>query len=86
MEQLKTATPDQEPDLLRQRKRVKSQMNLYGPAAVAKWMRQEFPEIDEADRHEEVGASGKLNGLMTTQWRGSCSHYVCATFLITSWI
>jgi hypothetical protein len=34
MARLKDATPDQEADLLVERKRVKSQMNLYGPAAV----------------------------------------------------
>jgi hypothetical protein len=53
MTRLETATPDERPALLRQRKQVKSQMNLYGPAAVDRWMRQEFPEIDDADRHEE---------------------------------
>jgi len=51
-ERIETATPDQLPALERQRKQVKSQMNLYGPAAVERWMRQEFPEIDDADRHE----------------------------------
>jgi hypothetical protein len=53
MTRLRTANPDELPALLRQRKEVKSQMNLYGPEAVARWMRQEFPEIEEAEREEE---------------------------------
>ena len=53
MTRMETATPDELQALERQRKQVKSQMNLYGPAAVERWMRQEFPEIDDADRHEE---------------------------------
>jgi hypothetical protein len=53
MARLKDA-PDQ-PDLLRQRKQVKSQMNLYGPAAVERLLRQEFAEFTDlvTEREEE---------------------------------
>jgi len=55
MERLKTATPTEQEDLLIQRKRIKSQMNLYGPAAVARWMKQEFAEFtDEVAKQEEA--------------------------------
>jgi hypothetical protein len=55
MARLKDATPDQTPALLRQRKQVKSQMNLYGPAAVERWMKQEFAEFtDEVAAQEEA--------------------------------
>jgi hypothetical protein len=47
MARLKDATPDQTPDLLRQRKQVKSQMNLYGPAAVVRLLRQDFAEFTD---------------------------------------
>jgi len=47
MARLKDATPDQMPDLLRQRKEVKSQMNLYGPAAVKRLIRQDFAEFTD---------------------------------------
>ena len=44
---LKTATLAEQADLLRQRKQVKSQMNLYGPAAVDRLLRQDFAEITD---------------------------------------
>jgi hypothetical protein len=47
MARLKHATPDQLPALLRQRKQVKSQMNLYGPAAVDRLLRQDFAEFTD---------------------------------------
>jgi hypothetical protein len=47
MARLKDATPDQTPDLLRQRKQVKSQMNLYGPAATERLIRQDFAEFTD---------------------------------------
>jgi hypothetical protein len=45
MARLKDARPDQAPDLLRQRKQVKSQMNLYGPGAVKRLLDQDFAEF-----------------------------------------
>ena len=54
-ERLETATPDERPALLRQRKQVKSQMNLYGPAAVERLLREEFSEFfDEVAAQEEA--------------------------------
>jgi len=47
MARLKTATPAEKPDLLRQRKQVKSQMNLYGPAATERLLRQDFAEFTD---------------------------------------
>jgi hypothetical protein len=47
MERLKTATAAEQVALLRQRKQVKSQMNLYGPAAVDRLLRQDFAEITD---------------------------------------
>jgi len=34
-------------DLLRQRKQIKSQMNLYGPAATARLIHQDFAEFTD---------------------------------------
>jgi hypothetical protein len=45
MERLEDATPGELPALLRQRKQVKSQMNLYGPAAVERLLHQDFAEF-----------------------------------------
>ena len=45
MARLEDATPDELLALLRQRKQVKSQMNLYGPAAVERLLRQDFAEF-----------------------------------------
>jgi len=45
MERLRDATPDEQADLLTQRKRIKSQMNLYGPDAVMRLLRQDFEEF-----------------------------------------
>ena len=53
MERLETATPEQEADLLRQRKQVKSQMNLYGPAAVERLLRQDFAEFTDLVAEQE---------------------------------
>jgi hypothetical protein len=44
-ERIETATPAELPALERQRKQVKSQMNLYGPAAVKRLLREEFKEF-----------------------------------------
>ena len=53
MERLETATPEQEADLLRQRKQVKSQMNLYGPAAVERLRHQDFAEFTDLVAEQE---------------------------------
>ncbi len=55
MARLKDATPEQTPALLRERKQVKSQMNLYGPAAVKRLLDQDFAEFTDlvAEREEE---------------------------------
>jgi hypothetical protein len=53
MARLQSATPAERPAIEKERTKIKSQMNLYGPAAVARWIRQQYPEIDDADRHEE---------------------------------
>ena len=54
-ERMETAKPDQLADLLTQRKRVKSQMNLYGPAATERLLREEFPEFfEEVAAQEEA--------------------------------
>jgi hypothetical protein len=47
IERLRRAGPTELPDLLTQRKRIKSQMNLYGPAAMDRWMKQEFAEFTD---------------------------------------
>lgn len=54
MARLEDASPDQEADLLRQRKRIKSQMNLYGPGAVKRLLDQDFAEYSDlvAEREE----------------------------------
>jgi hypothetical protein len=54
-ERMETATPDELPAIQRQRKQVKSQMNLYGPAAVERLLREEFSEFfDEVEAQEEA--------------------------------
>jgi hypothetical protein len=53
MARLRNATPDQLPALLRQRKQVKSQMNLYGLAAVERLLRQDFAEFTDAVAAQE---------------------------------
>src|SRR5262249_51073673 len=53
MARLKDATPDQMPDLLRRRKQVKSQMNLYGPAATERLLRQDFAEFTDLVAEQE---------------------------------
>jgi len=55
MARLKEAGPDELPDLLRQRKQVKSQMNLYGPAAVERLLRQDFAEFTDLVAAQEEG-------------------------------
>jgi hypothetical protein len=47
MARLEDATPDQMPNLQRQRKQIKSQMNLYGPAATERLLRQDFAELTD---------------------------------------
>ena len=71
MAQLKSATPDQEAELLRQRKRVKSQMNLYGPAAVKRLLRQDFAEYADlvAEREEELRARRAKHPWLTEKIR-----------------
>ena len=53
MERLKEAGPDELPALLRQRKQVKSQMNLYGPAATERLISQDFAEFTDAVAAQE---------------------------------
>ena len=53
MARFKDATPDQIPDLLTQRKRIKSQMNLYGPAATERLLRQDFAEFTDPVAEQE---------------------------------
>jgi hypothetical protein len=43
----------EEPDLLRQRKQVKSQMNLYGPGAVKRLLDQDFAEFTDLVTEQE---------------------------------
>ena len=52
---LKEAGPNELPALLRRRKEVKSQMNLYGPGAVKRLLDQEFAEYTDlvAEQEEE---------------------------------
>ena len=47
MERLKTATAAEQVALLRQRKQVKSQMNLYGQEATMRLLRQDFAEFTD---------------------------------------
>jgi hypothetical protein len=53
MAQLREAGPDELPDLLTQRKRIKSQMNLYGPEATERLLRQDFAEFTDAVAAQE---------------------------------
>ena len=55
MARLEDATPEQKPDLLGQRKLVKSQMNLYGHGAMKRLLDQDFAEFTDlvAEREEE---------------------------------
>ena len=53
MERLKTAAPTERAALLRQRKQVKSQMNLYGQEATMRLLRQDFAEFTEAVTAQE---------------------------------
>jgi hypothetical protein len=53
MARLKEAGPAELPDLLSQRKRIKSQMNLYGPAATERLLRQDFAEFTDAVAEQE---------------------------------
>ena len=47
MERLKKAGPAEMPDLLRQRKQIKSQINLYGQEATMRLLRQDFAEFTD---------------------------------------
>jgi hypothetical protein len=53
MTRLEDATPDEVPALLRKRTQVKSQMNLYGPAAVKRLIDQDFAEFTDAVAAQE---------------------------------
>jgi hypothetical protein len=53
MARLREAGPTELPDLLTQRKRIKSQMNLYGQEAVDRWMKQEFAEFTDPVAEQE---------------------------------
>ena len=54
MERLKKAGPAEMPDLLRQRKQIKSQMNLYGQEATERLLRQDFAEFTDLVAEQEV--------------------------------
>jgi hypothetical protein len=60
MARLKDATPDQMPDLLRQRKQVKSQMNLYGQEATMRLLHQDFAEFTDAVAAQEEAKRARL--------------------------
>jgi len=53
MARLKTVAPTEEADLLTQRKRIKSQMNLYGDDAVKRLREQDFAEFTDAVAAQE---------------------------------
>ena len=53
MARLKEAGPAEMPDLLTQRKRIKSQMNLYGQEATMRLLRQDFAEFTDAVAAQE---------------------------------
>jgi hypothetical protein len=45
MKQMQDAKPAEKAVLQRQRNALKSKLNLFGPAAVQRWMRQEFADF-----------------------------------------
>jgi len=53
MARLKSATPTEQAALLRQRKQVKSQMNLYGQEATMRLLRQDFAEFTDPVAEQE---------------------------------
>ena len=53
MARLKEAGPTEMPDLLTQRKRIKSEMNLYGQEATMRLLRQDFAEFTDAVAGQE---------------------------------
>jgi hypothetical protein len=53
MERLRAAAPTEQAALLRQRKQVKSQMNLYGPEATMRLINQDFAEFTDAVAAQE---------------------------------
>jgi hypothetical protein len=53
MARLKVAGPAEMTDLLTQRKRIKSQMNLYGQEATERLLRQDFAEFTDAVAEQE---------------------------------
>jgi hypothetical protein len=53
LERLKKAGPAEMPDLLTQRKRIKSQMNLYGQEATERLLRQDFAEFTDLVAEQE---------------------------------
>ena len=60
MARLEDASLDQEADLLRQRKQVKSQMNLYGPGAVKRLLDQDFAEFTDLVTEQEEERRARL--------------------------
>jgi len=53
MARLKGAGPTEMRDLLTQRKRIKSQMNLYGQEATMRLLRQDFAEFTDPVAEQE---------------------------------
>jgi len=54
MKQMQNAKPEEIAVLRRQRNALKSKLNLFGPVAMRKWMRQEFADFfDEVVTQEE---------------------------------
>src|SRR5215470_14630454 len=53
MARLKEAGPAEVPALLRQRKQIKSQMNLYGQEATMRLLRQDFAEFTDPVAEQE---------------------------------
>jgi hypothetical protein len=60
MARLKTATPAEEPDPLTQRKRIKSQMNLYGQEATMRLLPQDFAEFTDLVAEQEEAKRQRL--------------------------
>ena len=60
MARLKTATTAEQADLLTQRKRIKSQMNLYGQEATERLLRQYFAEFTDLVAEQEEARRARL--------------------------
>jgi len=63
MARLASPTPEQEPAILRERTKIRSQMNLYGPAAVERLRRQDFEEFTDAVAEREQAREERFGDL-----------------------